>query len=167
MSDKLTDDLNTLLAIKDQLDSPKANEQVEAARIHNPVKEVSGALSGFLTAQLEKIQSDSQFTDLIRMHLRQRMGEASFDQLMELLHTTSADTTAEMRVMAGMFKNEQSGKTVIDTLRDSEVSSTAAKLYSEADSKDILQALTYFNQVTAKMLPNQNVIQGEAESVGE
>lgn len=161
----LQNDLNTLLSIKDQLESPQAVTQVEEARIHNPVKEISNALSGFLTSQLDRIESNSQFTDLVRMHLRQRMSEASFDQLMELLHTSVADTTAETRVVAGLFKNETSGKTVMDTLRDSDVSSTAARLYSEADSKDILQALTYFNQVTAQLLHQPQPIPGEAESV--
>lgn len=159
----LDEDLKTLTSLNDRLNSPAAVTRVEEAQIHNPTKEVSTALAGFLTSQLARIESNEQFSDLIRMHLRGRMSEASFDQLIQLLHETSNDTTAQTRTITNLFKNEQSGKTVVDTIRDSDMSSTAAKIYSEADSADILQALTYFNQVTSKVLIQNKPVTGEVE----
>lgn len=160
------EDIKTLLALNTQLDDSDAVSRVEEAKIHNPAKEVSNALSDFLVARLQKIEADDQFTDLIRMHIRQRLPEASFEQLMALLHDTSMDNTRATDSLMKLFRNENSGKVITEHLRDADVSSTAVKLYNSTQSADILQALTYFNQVLAGLPSNSTKAStGEAEIV--
>ena len=144
-------DLDTIIALNNQLNSSENTALVDTSRIANPGVEVEGALTSFLTTRFEKIERDAEFTDLIRMHLRQRIPEASFQELMQLLHETSQDNNKAVESLIPLFKNEQSGKTVLDQLKDSSVESTAKNLYNATDSKDILQAVSYLSQVLGKL----------------
>lgn len=143
-------DIDKLVAISDRLSSKESAEIVEASQIHNPPKEVQNALAGFIKSRLEKIENDGQFEDIVKMNIRQRISEASFDQLIALQDTLSRNNNAATEGMNKLFRNETSGKTVIETLRDNDTASTAAKLYNQTDSKDILQAITYFGSVVDK-----------------
>ena len=145
-------EIDTVIALNDSLDDPKVTSLVEAAKINNPGTAVEGALVDFLTSRFEKIERDAEFTDLIRMHIRQRLPEATFDQLITLLKDTSMDNNKAVETLVPLFKNEQSGKTVIDQLReDANVSNAATALYQSTDRKDILQAVSYLSQVLGKV----------------
>ena len=148
-------EIDTVIALNKSIDDPQVNSLVEAAKIKTPGSAVEGALVDFLTARFEKIERDAEFTDLIRMHIRQRLPEASFDQLITLLKDTSMDNNKAVETIVPLFKNEQSGKTVIDQLReDANVSNAAAALYQSTDRKDILQAVSYLSQILNKINNN-------------
>lgn len=145
-------EIDTVIALNESLNDPKINGLVESSKIKNPGVAVEGALVDFLTSRFEKIERDAEFTDLIRMHIRQRLPEASFDQLITLLRDTSADNNKAVETLVPLFKNEQSGKTVIDQLRDdASVANAAQSLYQNTDRKDILQAVSYLSQVLGKI----------------
>ena len=160
-------DLETLVGINNRLASTESQQIVEAAQIHNPPKEVQNALTGFITSRLEKIENDGQFEDLIKLHIRQRLPEASFDQLIRLQDMMSKNNTHATDVMNKLFRNETSGKTVIEQLRDNDVSSTAAKLYDSTDSKDVLQAVTYLGSIISKIQESNNIIESPLEEEEE
>ena len=97
-------DLETLVGINNRLASTESQQIVEAAQIHNPPKEVQNALTGFITSRLEKIENDGQFEDLIKLHIRQRLPEASFDQLIRLQDMMSKNNTHATDVSCSEMK---------------------------------------------------------------
>ena len=50
-----------------------------------------------------------------------------------------------------LFKNETSGKNLLDNLKDSSVAGAAQQLYDSTDSKDVLQAVSYLSQVLGRI----------------
>ena len=132
--------------MKEKMESQETALAVASAQIPNPSKEVEESLTNFVVSRLAKLKSNDDFEDLLRMHLRQRIPEASFDQLMELMDKTAQRNNAATEVLMKLFVNESSGKTVIDSLRDNSVSNTAQTLYQSAD-KDMLQAISYLSSV--------------------
>ena len=79
----------------------------------------------------------------------------------------SKNNTHATDVMNKLFRNETSGKTVIEHLRDNDVSSTAAKLYDSTDSKDVLQAVTYLGSIISKIQESNNIIESPLEEEEE
>ena len=151
---KEKDNLNTLLNINNSLDNNDNDQIVESVKIHNASKEMEDALSSFIVARFEKLQTDAGFEDLIKMHLRQRIAEATFEQLIQLHHEMSQDSTAAVKDMLQMFKENVSGKIITEHLKDSEVSTTAQRLYDSTDDKKILQAVSYFSQIMSQIGAN-------------
>lgn len=155
-------DLETLISLRDNLDKPK--DIVESSRIHNPSQAIQGTLTTFLTRRLDRIEEDAAFIDLIRAAIRTRLPEADMNQLIQLLHELSTDNNRAFEGVSSLFKNENSGKTILDTVKSTDVESTAAQLYASTDNKDVLQAVAYLGSVMAK-LTNNAPSEGEAEIV--
>lgn len=135
------------LSQKMSSDSPEVLE----ARILEPSKEVEESLTSFVIGRLERIQKDAEFTDLIRMHIRNRLPEASFTELKDLLHETSIDNNQATADISKLFRNETSGKTLLDNLKDNSVENTASKLYNSTEDKSVLQAVSYLSQIMSKI----------------
>lgn len=142
--------LQDIIKIKEQMESQDTDLAVANAHIANPAAEVEESLTNFVISRLNKLKSNDDFEDLLRMHLRQRIPEASFDQLIELMDKTAQRNNAATEVLMNLFVNESSGKTVIDTLKDNSVSTTAQTLYASAD-KDMLQAISYLSSVMNRL----------------
>lgn len=123
----------------------------EQVKINNPVKEVEGALSQFLVSKLDHLAKNDEFDDLIKMYIRQRLPEATFEELINLAGMLTKNNNESTRSILSLFKNEASGKIITDNLRDSSLNSTAQQIYDSTDSKDILQAVSYLSQVLGKM----------------
>ena len=103
-------------------------------------------------SQFQKIENDNEFQNLIRLHLRQRLGEATFEQLMDLDDRIAKNNTFATTSILSMFKNDQSGKIITDHLKEeTNLNSTAKELYDSANDKDMLQAVSYLNQVISKI----------------
>lgn len=149
--------LQDIIELKEKMESQETALAVSNAQVSNPAKEVEESLTNFVVSRLNKLKSNDDFEDLLRMHLRQRIPEASFDQLIELLDKTAHRNNAATEVLMKLFVNESSGKTVIDSLKDNTVSTTAQTLYASAD-KDMLQAISYLssvmNRLGASQVPN-------------
>lgn len=143
-------DVDTLMNINTQLENID-DQVIESVKIDNPAKEVEDALTTFVKARFEKLQTDAGFEDLIKMYIRQRLSEATFEQLMQLHHEMSQDSTAAVRDMIQLFKENVSGKIITDHLKDSEVSTTAQRLYDSTDDKKVLQAVSYFSQIMSQI----------------
>lgn len=143
-------DIDTLMNINTQLENID-DQVIESVKIDNPAKEVEDALTTFVKARFEKLQTDAGFEDLIKMYIRQRLSEATFEQLMQLHHEMSQDSTAAVRDMIQLFKENVSGKIITDHLKDSEVSTTAQRLYDSTDDKKVLQAVSYFSQIMSQI----------------
>lgn len=145
-------DVNKLLEISKSLDSDETTRIVESCRIDNPAKAVEESLTSFITSQFQKIENDNEFQNLIRLHLRQRLGEATFEQLMDLDDRIAKNNTFATTSILNMFKNDQSGKIITDHLKEeTNINSTAKELYDSANDKDMLQAVSYLNQVISKI----------------
>ena len=69
--------LETLIKLNQQLSSKNIEQEVEEARVLNPVKEIENSLTNFLTDRLNKLSEDKDFEDLVKANIRQRMSEAS------------------------------------------------------------------------------------------
>ena len=146
-------DIDTLMSINTQLENID-DQIIESVKVENPAKEVETALTSFVKARFEKLQTDAGFEDLIKMYIRQRLSEATFEQLMQLHHQMSQDSTAAVRDMIQLFKENVSGKIITDHLKDSEVSTTAQRLYDSTDDKRVLQAVSYFSQIMSQIGAN-------------
>ena len=73
---------------------------------------------------------------------------------MQLHHEMSQDNTAAVKDMMQMFKENVSGKIITEHLKDSEVSTTAQRLYDSTDDKKVLQAVSYFSQIMSQIGAN-------------
>ena len=151
-------DIETLKDLKNAVVNPNVEALANNAKVRNPALEVESALTDFLTNKLEKLSRDDDFSDLIKMHIRQRLSEATFEELIKLSHEANTDHTKAMQATLELFKNETSGKNIIDNLKDNGVASTAQQLYDSTDNKDILQAVSYLSQVVGKLQQNQTSI---------
>lgn len=155
-------DLNTLIKLNNSLADPETMMIVNQAKIDNPAKEVEGSLVNFLNRRLEKIAEDNDFEAIIKNNIRQRLPEASFEELINLLHNVQMDNTEAATNVTGLFYNETSQKNLLDTLNDNSVSTAASSLYKSTEDKSILQAVTYLGQVMSQ-LKDVNTVEVVAE----
>lgn len=149
---KKKSELDTVVDLNKKLEDNTTKTMVELAKIKNPGAEVTEALTGFLTAKLEQMNRDDDFNNLVKMYIRQRLPEFSVDQLITLNNLNAMNSNKATESLLPLFKNEQSGKTVIDQLNDNtNVSNNATQLYNSNENKDMLQAVTYLNQVLSRL----------------
>ena len=146
----MNSDLETLVKLKNQMESEETNLAVQNAKVNNPSQEVEFALTNFVVSRLERIEKDAQFSDLIRMHLRGRLPEFSIDQLLQLNDQVTKNNNKSVEGVLPLFIGDGNSKTVIDHLKGDSVSSTAQTLFNGAD-KDMLQAVSYLSSVMSKM----------------
>ena len=143
-------DLETLIKLKNQMESDETSLAVQTAKVVNPSQEVESALTNFVVSRLERIEKDAQFSDLVRMHLRGRLPEFSIDQLLQLNDQVTKNNNKSVEGMLPLFIGDNNSKTVIDHLKGDSVSSTAQTLFNGAD-KDMLQAVSYLSSVMSKI----------------
>lgn len=144
-------DLNTLIELNNFINSEENAIAVQDAKITSPSKAVEGAITDFITSRLTKVTNDADFEDIVKANIRQRLNEASFSELINLLHTISSDSNKSAEPVLNLFENVQSGKNIVDTLREANTASTAKKLYDSTEDKNILQAVTYLGQVMSQL----------------
>lgn len=147
--------LETLIKLNQQLSSKHVDQEVEEARILNPVKEIENSLTNFLTDRLNKLSEDKDFEDLVKANIRQRMSEASFEELTTLLHNVSMDNTAATNGTLEVFHDSKQGKPITETLKADEASATAVNVYKDIDDPKILQSLAYLSQITELLQAQQ------------
>lgn len=149
---EMNDNLNTLLELRDKLESKELAEKVSNAKIDNPAHEVEEALTTFVTTRLERLENDAQFGDLVKMHIRQRLPEFTTDQLLQLNDQISKNNNRAVEVTMPLFQGDSSGKMITEHLKDSsaQTATVAQNLYDSAD-RDMLQAVSYLSSVMAKI----------------
>ena len=147
--------LETLIKLNQQLSSKNVEQEVEEARILNPVKEIENSLTNFLTDRLNKLSEDKDFEDLVKANIRQRMSEASFEELTTLLHNVSMDNTAATNGTLEVFHDAKQGKPITETLKADEASATAVNVYNDIEDPKILQSLSYLNQIAGLLQAQQ------------
>ena len=147
--------LETLIKLNEQLSSKKTDEAVEKVKILNPVKEIENSLTNFLTDRLNKLAEDKDFEDLVKANIKQRMSEASFEELTTLLHNVSTDNTAATNGTLEVFHDPKQGKTITETLKADEASATAVDVYKDIDDPKILQSLSYLSQIAGLLQAQQ------------
>ena len=140
-----------LLDIEKATSSKELEMVVAAARATSSDKEIENALTDFVVKKLGKLSENDEFLDLIKMHIRSRINEASFAELMQLANEMASVNNRETHTMMSLFKNETSGKNLLDNLKDNSVAGAAQQLYDSTDSKDILQAVSYLSQVLGRI----------------
>ena len=143
-------DLDTLMELKESLDSEQTAMEVSNARITDPATEVEESLTSFITAQLQTIRKDSEFADLIKLYIRQRLPEFTVDQLLSLNNKVDKNKNNSIQSILPLFTGEGNSKTIMDNLKSNKVENVAQNLYSKAD-KNVLQAVTYLGAVLDKM----------------
>lgn len=143
-------DLDTLMELKESLDSEQTAMEVSNARITDPATEVEESLTSFITAQLQTIRKDSEFADLIKLYIRQRLPEFTVDQLLSLNNQVDKNKNNSIQSILPLFTGEGNSKTIMDNLKSNKVENVAQNLYSKAD-KNVLQAVTYLGAVLDKM----------------
>lgn len=147
--------LEALIKLNEQLSSKKNDEAVEKAKILNPVKEIENSLTNFLTDRLNKLAEDKDFEDLVKANIKQRMSEASFEELTTLLHNVSIDNTAATNGTLEVFHDPKQGKPITETLKADEASATAVNVYKDIDDPKILQSLSYLSQIAGLLQAQQ------------
>lgn len=143
-------DLDTLIKLKDSLDDESMAMEVQNAIIQDPATEVEKSLTSFITAQLQTIRRDSEFADLIKLYIRQRLPEFTVDQLLSLNNQVDRNKNTSVQSILPLFTGEGNSKTIMENLKSNKVESVAQNLYSKAD-KNVLQAVTYLGAVLDKM----------------
>ena len=143
-------DLDTLMELKESLDSEQTAMEVSNARITDPATEVEESLTSFITAQLQTIRKDSEFADLIKLYIRQRLPGFTVDQLLSLNNQVDKNKNNSIQSILPLFTGEGNSKTIMDNLKSNKVENVAQNLYSKAD-KNVLQAVTYLGAVLDKM----------------
>lgn len=158
------DNLKDLMKIKDRLENEETSLAIQDSRIVSPAKEVEGALTTFITSQINRIERDSQFGDLIKMQLRGRFSEFTIDQLLELNNQVSRNNTKNVEAIIPLMVGDAGGKTTFEHLRDTSVDTAAQNLYKTAD-KDMLQAISYLSSIMSRFgqQTSPEVIVGDAE----
>ena len=146
------ENLDALVAMNNKLNSEDTQLVVDRSRVVSPAKEVENTLVSFLTSRLNQISDQNDFLQTVEMHLRSRLTEASFEELLNLTHLLIEDNSKAAEGVLGLFRSPTSGKTILDNLRDSE-SSTAAQVVYEDPSTDanVLQSMAYLTQVLSRM----------------
>ena len=147
--------LETLIKLNEQLSSKKTDEAVEKVKILNPIKEIENSLTNFLTDRLNKLAEDKDFEDLVKANIKQRMSEASFEELTTLLHNVSTDNTAATNGTLEVFHDPKQGKPITETLKADEASATAVDVYKDIDDPKILQSLSYLSQIAGLLQAQQ------------
>lgn len=155
--------LESLIKLNQQLSSKENTQLVDEAKIMNPVKEIENSLTNFLTDRLNKLSEDKDFEDLVKANIRQRMSEASFEELTTLLHNVSMDNTAATNGTLEVFHDAKQGKPITETLKADEASATAVNIYNDIEDPKILQSLSYLNQIAGLLQAQQNATQEEKE----
>ena len=147
--------LESLIKLNQQLSSKENTQLVDEAKIINPVKEIENSLTNFLTDRLNKLSEDKDFEDLVKANIRQRMSEASFEELTTLLHNVSMDNTAATNGTLEVFHDAKQGKPITETLKADEASATAVNVYNDIEDPKILQSLSYLNQIAGLLQAQQ------------
>ena len=147
--------LESLIKLNQQLSSKENTQLVDEAKIMNPVKEIENSLTNFLTDRLNKLSEDKDFEDLVKANIRQRMSEASFEELTTLLHNVSMDNTAATNGTLEVFHDAKQGKPITETLKADEASATAVNVYNDIEDPKILQSLSYLNQIAGLLQTQQ------------
>ena len=147
--------LESLIKLNQQLSSKENTQLVDEAKIMNPVKEIENSLTNFLTDRLNKLSEDKDFEDLVKANIRQRMSEASFEELTTLLHNVSMDNTAATNGTLEVFHDAKQGKPITETLKADEASATAVSVYNDIEDPKILQSLSYLNQIAGLLQAQQ------------
>lgn len=140
--------IDTLVKISGTLENNQA--LVEGARIHNPAEEIRDTLKEFAVTRLKRVEEDAAFSDVVKAALRQRIPEATFKELMDLLKITSESNNQMAESLMNMFSPANSDKTVLERLDGNNTETIAAKMYTNIDDKKQLQALTYLNMILSK-----------------
>lgn len=153
--------LESLIKLNQQLSSKENTQIVEEAKILNPVKEIENSLTNFLTDRLNKLSEDKDFENLVKANIRQRMSEASFEELTTLLHNVSMDNTAATNGTLEVFHDAKQGKPITETLKADEASATAANVYKDIEDPKILQSLSYLSQIAGLLQAQQSATQEE------
>lgn len=151
--------LESLIKLNQQLSSKENTQLVDEAKIMNPVKEIENSLTNFLTDRLNKLSEDKDFEDLVKANIRQRMSEASFEELTTLLHNVSMDNTAATNGTLEVFHDAKQGKPITETLKADEASATAVNVYNDIEDPKILQSLSYLNQIAGLLQAQQASVQ--------
>ena len=141
-------DVSSLMEINNKL--AETDRNVDALRVHNPAQEVRNALSEFATTRLRRVEEDAAFNDVVKTALRQRIPEATFKELMDLLKITSETNNQMAESLIQMFSPANSDKTIIDRVNDNGAENTATQLYNSTDDKKVIQAFTYLNAILSK-----------------
>lgn len=157
-------DIDTLMKIKDSLESEATVTAVQNARVIDPVAEVEESLTSFITTQLQNIKRDAEFSDLVKLYIRQRLPEFSVDQLLSLNNQVEKNKNTSIQSILPLFTGEGNTKTIMDNLKSNKVESTAQNLYAKAD-KNVLQAITYLGAVLDKMSKKVDNIEIAPDSV--
>ena len=143
-------DIDTLMKLKDSLESEATVTAVQNARVIVPVAEVEESLTSFITTQLQNIKRDAEFSDLVKLYIRQRLPEFTVDQLLSLNNQVEKNKNSSIQSILPLFTGEGNTKTIMDNLKSNKVENTAQNLYAKAD-KNVLQAITYLGAVLDKM----------------
>ena len=156
-------EVSTLIKMNSELE--EINNKADSARIHNPSLEVKNALKDFATARLRRVEEDASFTDEVKEVLKQRLPEATFSELMQLLKISSEANNAMTESLVNMFQPQSSDKTVLERLSDNSTETTAAKLFANTDDKATIQAVAYLGSVLDKLSSKNNLkdIEGEVK----
>lgn len=157
-------DIDTLMKIKDSLESEATATVVQNARVIDPVAEVEESLTSFITTQLQNIKRDAEFSDLVKLYIRQRLPEFTVDQLLSLNNQVEKNKNSSIQSILPLFTGEGNTKTIMDNLKSNKVESTAQNLYAKAD-KNVLQAITYLGAVLDKMSKKVDNIEISPDSV--
>ena len=150
--------LESLIKLNQQLSSKDNAQLVEEAKIVNPVREIENSLTNFLTDRLNKLSEDKDFEDLVKANIRQRMSEASFEELTTLLHNVSADNTAATNGTLEVFHDAKQGKPITETLKADEASAVAVDVYKDIEDPKILQSLSYLSQIAGLLQAQQATV---------
>ena len=157
-------DMDTLMKLKDSLESEATATVVQNARVIDPVTEVEESLTSFITTQLQNIKRDAEFSDLVKLYIRQRLPEFSVDQLLSLNNQVEKNKNSSIQSILPLFTGEGNTKTIMDNLKSNKVENTAQNLYAKAD-KNVLQAITYLGAVLDKMSKKVDNIEVTPDSV--
>ena len=157
-------DIDTLMKLKDSLESEATVTAVQNARVIDPVAEVEESLTSFITTQLQNIKRDAEFSDLVKLYIRQRLPEFSVDQLLSLNNQVEKNKNSSIQSILPLFTGEGNTKTIMDNLKSNKVENTAQNLYAKAD-KNVLQAITYLGAVLDKMSKKVDNIEVTPNSV--
>lgn len=160
----MKEDMDTLMKLKDSLESEATATAVQNARVIDPVAEVEESLTSFITTQLQNIKRDAEFSDLVKLYIRQRLPEFSVDQLLSLNNQVEKNKNSSIQSILPLFTGEGNTKTIMDNLKSNKVESTAQNLYAKAD-KNVLQAITYLGAVLDKMSKKVDNIEIASDSV--
>lgn len=141
-------DLATLVEIKDSLADPEIAQRVDAIIINNPAQEVEKSLVSFVTHRLNTLKKSIEYEDTIKEIILERIGEATFAQLLSLLEVAQSGTNRAAQTILTPFVSSDGSKTLPETLRQHDQDeSIANKIYEETDNKQVLQAMMALNQL--------------------